>query len=343
MTTLQEVIYKTIVGAYTSTQYVTYLGVSGFALVIADFVHTFPDEVRLMWPTPISVPKVFFFALRYHILVHGVFVLTCEFNATPIFSKRCSHRQAFTDTLPTNPSAAQCQTAFNRVAISTKLTVIASETILLIRVYAFSGKDKKILAFLLFQFIGLHVSELVVFARWLESVKLRNIGCIPASGNMVLLGIVFGLLLCSVTVIMLAMLYIMFRKYRDLKTSSLVAIIYRDGLVYFLCLSALACANVGVILGTKEAPLKLLLVQPEAFIHAILSTRMLLHLRSWSERQAASGDASALGGQDTSTGVFGHNSYANEHNKILSQPGVPLKLISRHDQVQNLHHYSRSW
>jgi hypothetical protein len=41
----------------------------------------------------------------------------------------------------------------------------------------------------------------------------------------------------DVVVIMLAMLYIMFRKYRDLKTSSLVSIIYRDGLVYFVCLS----------------------------------------------------------------------------------------------------------
>ncbi|KAJ2932973.1 hypothetical protein H1R20_g4110, partial [Candolleomyces eurysporus] len=232
MATPQEVIYNTIVGAYTSTRYVTYLGVGGFALVIADFVHTFPDEVRLMWPTPISLPKVLFFALRYHILVHGVFAMT----------------------------------------LSTKLTVIASETILLIRVYAFSGKDKKLLAFLLFQFIGIHVSELVVFARWLQSVKfvdlpMRNVGCIPAGANMTLLGIVFSLLLCSVTAIMLSMLYIMFRKYRDLRTSSLISIIYRDGLVYFVCLSALACANVGVILGTKNAPLKLLLVQCVAFTY----------------------------------------------------------------------------
>jgi hypothetical protein len=86
---------------------------------------------------------------------------------------------------------------------------------------------------------------------------MQDIGCIPASANMTLLGVVFSLLLCSVTgscqcpsvklcdnpvdfdviVIMLAMLYIMFRKYRDLKTSSLVSIIYRDGLVYFVCLS----------------------------------------------------------------------------------------------------------
>ncbi|RXW13426.1 hypothetical protein EST38_g12428 [Candolleomyces aberdarensis] len=155
MATPQEVIYKTIVEAYTSTKYVTYLqGVSGFALVIADFVHTFPDEVRLMWPTPISLPKVLFFALRYYILIHGAFAMTY--------------------TLPTSLSAAQCHAAFDRIAISTKLAVIASETILLIRVYAFSGKDKKLLAFLLFQFFGIHISELVVFARWLQSVKCTS-------------------------------------------------------------------------------------------------------------------------------------------------------------------------
>ncbi|RXW17158.1 hypothetical protein EST38_g8692 [Candolleomyces aberdarensis] len=65
--------YDTIVRAYTSTRYVNYLAVSSFALVIVDFLHTFPDEVRLMWKAPMSLPNVLFFAIRYYSLVQGAF------------------------------------------------------------------------------------------------------------------------------------------------------------------------------------------------------------------------------------------------------------------------------
>ncbi|KAJ2922775.1 hypothetical protein H1R20_g14330, partial [Candolleomyces eurysporus] len=77
MTTLPDgVSYDAIVQAYTSTQYGNYLAVSSFTVVIADFLHTFPDEVRLMWKAPMSLPKVLFFGIRYYILIHGVFFLT---------------------------------------------------------------------------------------------------------------------------------------------------------------------------------------------------------------------------------------------------------------------------
>jgi hypothetical protein len=36
-------------------------------------------QVRLMWPTPLSVPKVLFFALRYYILIHHILAILCGY------------------------------------------------------------------------------------------------------------------------------------------------------------------------------------------------------------------------------------------------------------------------
>ena len=49
-------------------------------LKTADFLHTFPDEVRFMWPAPLSLPKVLFLVLRYyHVVVHGAICAVCEY------------------------------------------------------------------------------------------------------------------------------------------------------------------------------------------------------------------------------------------------------------------------
>ncbi|KAJ2931036.1 hypothetical protein H1R20_g6058, partial [Candolleomyces eurysporus] len=304
MATSPAALYEMIVGAYHSTKYVNYFAVGGLTMVIADYLHTFPDEVRLMWPASMSLPKVLFFVVRYYSLLHGIFSLTYS--------------------LPTNRSAAYCTSAFVRVAVSTKLVIIASEAILLIRVYAFAGKDKIVLAFIGVQFVALHVAELVVLGRFIQSVKfmdfpLRNLVCIPAQVDIKLLGVVFSLLLCSVSVIMLCMVYVMFRKYRNLNASSLSTMLYQDGLVYFLCLSGLAVANLIVIFGAKNDALKLMLAQPEAYMHAILSTRMILRLRSWSERAYGPGSRDLDAGTWAVAGLD-YYSQSTEFSKNFSAP-----------------------
>ncbi|KAJ2931035.1 hypothetical protein H1R20_g6059, partial [Candolleomyces eurysporus] len=95
---------------------------------------------------------------------------------------------------------------------------------------------------------------------------------------------------------MLGMLFILFRKYRDQK-SSLIKAFYRDGVSYFACLSAAALTNIVLNVASVNSPgstcilvrslsYKCILGQPEAVLHAILSTRMLLHLRSVANGQA---------------------------------------------------------
>lgn len=270
---------EAIIHGYKDTKITNYLGVSGHALVVVDFLETFPDEVRLMWPTPLSLPKVLFFALRYYILVHSVFAATYG--------------------VPTGMSPKQCSDSFLRVALSSIITMIASEAILFIRVYAFSGRNKKLLVFLVVQYLAIHASAFALLYKFIKTVHfvkfpIDHLVCFPAQSKNILLSGVFALLLGSVIIVMFIMMYIAFRKHRNIN-NALITIFYRDGIFYFICLSALATANIIVNLAAPSSGMKFLLVQSEVNIHVILSTRMLLHLRSWAEKDHWAGRGSVTG------------------------------------------------
>ncbi|KAJ2912880.1 hypothetical protein MD484_g7530, partial [Candolleomyces efflorescens] len=216
-----QAAFLALVEGYHATKYVLYLAVAGAAALVADFLYTFPDEVRLIWPTPLSIPKVLFLAVRYYAFINCIFAL-----------QSCNVRIR-TPTLVTTELGLN---ALNRVDV---------------------------------QF------------------PVKNIVCIPAAAETKLFAVVFALFLAGVSVVMFTMLIILFLKYKSVN-SSLVGVFFRDGAFYFVCLGAIATAN--LIVNVASAPAyKFLLSQPEANLHAILSTRMLLHLRSSLEREQNGG------------------------------------------------------
>lgn len=244
---------------------------SAQALVVFDYFCTLSEEVRLMWPAPWSVPKVLFFGLRYYIVVHLVF----------------SDMYGFVP----NQSPEQCAKAMFRIAISVFSILAVSEAILFIRVYAFSGKNRKLMIFLICHFLILHASALVLTLRFHKSLKFAALPppfsetCMPVEGNTDLLSGSFGLILTSLATVMFIMMFIAVRKHRDLN-SSLLRVFYRDGIFYFVVLSALATA----VIAGPSGPLKFTLVLPAVSFHVILSTRMLMHLRSWAVKTCYSND-----------------------------------------------------
>ncbi|KAF6761955.1 hypothetical protein DFP72DRAFT_1061244 [Ephemerocybe angulata] len=281
-----------IINGYRATTITNYLAASGYALVAADFLHTFPDEVRLMWPSPLSLPKVLFFTLRYYIFVHHVLAAL------------------YGQVVDLSPKA--CKAAFWHLGVSTSLCVILAEGILFIRVYAFSGRNKKVLAWIMFQCIGVSVSSFILLTKFMATVEyfefpFGNVTCMPVAGKSYLLGAVFAILLTSVVVTMCIMGWLAYSKHRTFN-STLLKIFYRDGIFYFVCLSILASANIFVAFAAPEG-YKFLFVQTEADIHVILSTRMLLHLREWAERETVveSGrNGGGLGGGYYGNGILYH-------------------------------------
>jgi hypothetical protein len=121
-----------------------------------------------MWPAPLSVPKVLFFVLRYYLIGHLGFVLACEYS---LQQASLDFTYSFAVDFPLGLSPEDCKVAFTRNIVSSALCVVVSECkvpsiytsslkadipppgILFIRVWAFSGRDRRMLAFLIFQAI----------------------------------------------------------------------------------------------------------------------------------------------------------------------------------------------
>ncbi|KAF6751014.1 hypothetical protein DFP72DRAFT_1138541 [Ephemerocybe angulata] len=244
---------------YQARMYTNYVTVAGYALVVADYLHTLPDEVRLMWSAPLGVPKVLFFVVRYYVLI-----------VNTVFSVYGS--------FPINQTAGQCLIEFKRAA-----------TILSFRVYAFSGRSRVMLAYLVVQFIAIHTAVFITLFKFIDSIKFMKWpypnmhNCMPVKADTRYLGGVFTGLLGSVVIIMVIMIYMAFRKHRGLNLSPLLATFYRDGVFYFVCLSILASVNISINFAIPPG-YQFLFTQLEVELHAILSTRMLLHLREIASR-----------------------------------------------------------
>ncbi|KAJ2915172.1 hypothetical protein MD484_g5225, partial [Candolleomyces efflorescens] len=154
----------------------------------------------------------------------------------------------FKDDFPTDNSPNTCKQLFLGAGVSTSLVILLSEAILFIRLYGFSGRDQRVLAFILVTYFGILAASSAFFAKFYYSVvysddfPLPRV-CVHESGDHQLLGVVFALYLASVVVAMLGMMFIMFRKYKAYR-SSLITAFLRDGIGYFVCLSALATANI---------------------------------------------------------------------------------------------------
>ncbi|TEB31068.1 hypothetical protein FA13DRAFT_479047 [Coprinellus micaceus] len=264
--------WATILDGYEWTQRLNYLGISGFTVLLCDFLHTFPDEVRLMWPQPLSPLKALFLFLRYYIMGHMILLINYGY--------------------PTGVTTQHCTTTFIAMTISSGFLIVASEWVLFIRVWAFSGRNKKVLAFLGFQAIAIHgATKITLVTLFIRSVRFSpvpfhlNMPCLVADSNDKLLSGTFGLLLWGLVSIMSIMIFFVYQRHRHLKTK-LLSVFYRDGVFYFVCLSMLATVNIVVNTTSKARGFKYLFTQIEVISHVILSTRMLIHLRLCAEREA---------------------------------------------------------
>ncbi|KAF5318408.1 hypothetical protein D9611_013919 [Ephemerocybe angulata] len=233
---------------------------------IIDFLQTFPDEVRLMWSARLSIPKVLFYLARYFTLLNNIMVVLLA----PGVSRS---------------SNEGCIGALSGAAVLSPLAVSSAEAILFYRVWAFSGKSRRMLAYLVIQFIGIHSLVLYTVVKWLISVKYTRWSlpsangpiCIMTEANPFLLLWTYAAVLSSVIGAMVIMVFIAYREHRGLN-SRLLTVFYQDGIYYFIVLAIMASANVAVN-WLAYGGYKLILVQFEVDLHGILSTRMLLHLR----------------------------------------------------------------
>lgn len=137
-------------------------------------------------------------------------------------------------------------------AYSCLIITMFCEAISYIRLWAFSGRNKYLLAFLVPYYAGIRAVEwyfLVKFVRTLDFLTVPkgvNVGCIATKAQSRLLSACFMGVLVSLTSVTLMMIVIAYRRRQMAagSTGSLFRLFYRDGIFYFICLSSLSIANI---------------------------------------------------------------------------------------------------
>ncbi|TFK17752.1 hypothetical protein FA15DRAFT_710499 [Coprinopsis marcescibilis] len=241
-------------------------------LSAVDYFQTVHLEVKYVWNTPRSLTKTVFFLARYAVLVTGTMsVVSATVNMSP----------------------RNCQFMFSISCYSILLMVLLVEAILFIRIYAIAGRKKWVLIYLASHFTVLQVAKFVLMAKSLNTIGFirspaqRAINCAPDLRNFALvralLSATYGLSAASEVVIFFIMAWFAVHKFRRCG-SDLYKIFIRDGVVYFVCLTAMSIAN--MLITILAAPvINLIFANIQSVTSVILSTRMILHLRQASQAE----------------------------------------------------------
>lgn len=241
---------------YTLLASTVFAGVEAF--------HCLPEEVSLIWPGKWNLGKILYLASRYLAFVELI-------GPAPLFI------------LSPDLSVGACQRIFAAGAALSVIEVTVSEAILFLRVYALGGTDRKLGAFLLALYLGIHGAVYACLYKFLNSIVYMPspfpnlVSCLPIRANNHMLSVVFILLLVSELVILAITFWLCFTKHKS-TNSPLVATFSRDGLSYFVLLSAVSTGNIVCNLVAPTGYIYLLSI-PQMVLHSTLSTRMVLHVR----------------------------------------------------------------
>ncbi|TEB32726.1 hypothetical protein FA13DRAFT_223877 [Coprinellus micaceus] len=262
-----------LIDAIGVNKIVDYAAVATITVVWADHMHTLPLEIKHMWTRRITFAKVLYFLTRYYLLVHSMLWVTYHANE--------------------DLTGKLCEFPFARNSVSSQVTLVLCEAISYIRVYAFSGRNKWLLAFLSVGFVAVNVVTFYYLQRFIKSVSFLDLppdarlGCFPGKADGFALTVIESTLLLSLTIATLIMICIAIRRRRVMGGKNrLLQIFYQDGIFYFISISILAVMNIFIFLLAPGNGIQLLVVQPQVHFSALLATRMLLHLREWSAKQS---------------------------------------------------------
>lgn len=261
-----------LISAIEANLIVNYTAIGCCALVVVDYLQTLPDEIKYMWPTDWSVVKVLFLLVRYYPFVHTS-ISTWHHGTGSL-------------------TGSHCFVPFIMDAYSCLIITMFCEAISYIRLWAFSGRNKYLLAFLVPYYAGIRAVEwyfLVKFVRTLDFLTVPkgvNVGCIATKAQSRLLSACFMGVLVSLTSVTLMMIVIAYRRRQMAagSTGSLFRLFYRDGIFYFICLSSLSIANIICDYSAPQNGMQFIMVQVMIHTQGLIAGRMLIDLRAHSDR-----------------------------------------------------------
>ncbi|TFK17661.1 hypothetical protein FA15DRAFT_698371 [Coprinopsis marcescibilis] len=240
------------------------------SLLVVDYLQTLPAEIRYIWPSPWSTPKILFLLARYSAFLNAILVIAF----------RVTRQEEF--------SSEVCFALVGLAVVSVFLTLAFAEAILFVRVYALSGRSKVMLGYLIFQFTAVHTTQFALMGRLISNLRYpfipgttEHVGCfaLPAPQNRNLIAGVYASFVLSGIVLVIINARLCYLKFsRDAQATSLVTHFMRDGALYFVAIANSAVLNVVISVKFFQT-FSLVLCEAQSIIHVILACRLVLHLR----------------------------------------------------------------
>ncbi|EGO03053.1 hypothetical protein SERLA73DRAFT_131537 [Serpula lacrymans var. lacrymans S7.3] len=241
---------------------VNYVEVSATALFIFEYFLTLDDEIKFIWGAQWGIAKSLFVLARY-----------IPFLSLPL---------AMYYFLGTHVDPDACNPIVETVTTLYVLGIVFSECIFSLRVYAIWNRSKYIGILLIAIITGGIVSLAVILSLFFPTAHfvtppLPTIsGCYKVTGSKVILG-AFVVIMVSEAVILFLTAYRAHRHIGPIQSPLFINLV-RSGVFYCLVMFLFSLSNVLVIF---ILPLQYsqLLETFQAVLHAVLATRMQLHLR----------------------------------------------------------------
>lgn len=267
---------KALVGEIEINLVSRYISTACTTVLVSDYLHTLPDEVKFMWRASLSPMKVLFLLVRYVPFVH-TFISVWHFADL---------------SLVVNDS---CVVPFAMCCYSTVVVYLICDAIIYIRVYAFSGRRKCILVLLVFLYLGVRIAQGYLMHKFAGTVRFASLppdgvylGCLLIGADTLQLTFLFLVALVSLGAVTLLMICVAWQRRHDKQgptdVTGLFRVFVQDGIMYFISLLTLGSINIMFDRLAPQNGTQAAMNQIHVHANAILVGRMLLHLREFSQR-----------------------------------------------------------
>lgn len=234
-------------------------------VVIAEFFQMLDLEVAYIWQAEWSTVKGLYILNR---------ALPFIFLPSPVILF----------TYPT-PEPLDCKVIFALVVFGFALCVLSAEVLLYLRIYALSGRTKKMRTFLIVNGIVIYLVALTSLGLFIKTgswglltTSPRPYGCSILNAKNIYIVVAYSTVLYSGIATLVLSLWLGIANYRSIRQSRLLQVFYRDGIFYFIVMACMTIVN-GVTAARLPVGYQFIMGPPQAAVHSILVTRMVIHLK----------------------------------------------------------------
>ncbi|TDL21283.1 hypothetical protein BD410DRAFT_790059, partial [Rickenella mellea] len=249
--------------------------ITAFSVLVWDYFVLLPDEVSLVWPTRWSLTKCLFVLNRYLVFIDQPMLL---------------YVLLFAD------DAKVCANTFQALGYISTVRMKVAQWILILRTHAVWGSKKGKSFYVLF---SIYVCTIVIdywaLHRYLSGVHSTGVPAPGMKGCTLLFenrdAWISFVLIITVESTLIGLLVYKAVQYFRVGGSTLMTVIYHDGLLYFACILATSITNLVVVI-FAPAELSPFLIPLQRDLHSVLCSRILLHIRAVYQTQDGKGQDS---------------------------------------------------